>query len=201
MTKQNPAKLPLLRSESAAEFLALRTRLTQEVKPQGAIEEYYRDDIGALMWEVRRLQVWRISTIELASGPALRRLLIHIFLNDGEKLPDPINADKKARVLTQGWLEKDPTAKDEVTNVLGRVGLDGSAIEAEAVKLSVEHLQYFDRSLAVASARLEKGLRMVMDYRNSGFANRLRQASEQILSEPEAARRVDSDDTEQKAAA
>jgi hypothetical protein len=201
MTQQNPTKLPLLRSESSTEFLALRTRLTQELKPQGAIEEYYRDDIGALMWEVRRLQIWRISTIELASGPALRRLLKYIFLNDGDKLPDPFNADQRARVLAQAWLESDPTAKDEVTNVLGRVGLDGSAIEAEAVKLSIEHLQSFDRSLAVASARLEKGLRMVMDYRNGGFANRLRQVAEQILSEPEAAQPVDGADTEQKAAA
>ena len=52
------------------------------------------------------------------------------------------------------------------------------------MKFCVDHLQRFDRSLAMASARLDKELRFVMDYRNSGFANRLRLKANQIAQEP-----------------
>ena len=52
------------------------------------------------------------------------------------------------------------------------------------MKFSVNHLQYLDRSLAMASARLDKALRMVVDCRNSGFANRLRFKAIQVAQEP-----------------
>ena len=79
MTQQKPTKLPLLRSESPTEFLAVRTRMYFEIQPQDAIEEFYVDDIVALVWDIKRLRGLRISTIQLAYGPALRKLLGHLL--------------------------------------------------------------------------------------------------------------------------
>ena len=197
MTQQKPAKLPLLRSESPTEFLAVRARMYFEIQPQGAIEEHYVEDIVVLVWDIKRLRGLRISTIQLAYGPALRRLLGRLLAASRSGLRQVI-PEQEVNELAQGWLENDPAAKEEVADILGRVGLDESAIEAEAMNLSVNHLQYFDRSLAMASARLDKELRLVMDYRDSGFANRLRLKSNQIAQEPAV---IGSGDVEQEAAA
>ena len=197
MTQQKSTKLPLLRSESPAEFLALRTRMYFEIQPQGVIEEHFVEDIVALVWDIKRQRGLRISTIQLAYGPALRKLLGHLLATSRSGLRQ-INPEKEVNELAQGWLENDPAAKEEVADLLGRFVLDESAIEAEAMKLSVNHLQYLDRSLAMASARLDKELRFVMDYRNSGFANRLRLKSNQIAQEPAV---IDSGDAEQRTAA
>ena len=83
----------------------------------------------------------------------------------------------------------------------GRVGLDELAIEAEAMKLSVDHLQNLDRSLTMASARVDKSLRIIMDYRGSDFAKRLRRKVDQILNEPQNSQAQNSGDPEQKEAA
>lgn len=183
MTQPKPTKLPLLRSESPTEFLAVRTRMYFEIQPQGAIEEHYVEDIVALVWDIKRQRGLRISTIQLAYGPALRKLLGHLVATSRSGLRQ-VPPEQDVNELAQGWLENDPAAKEEVADILGRVGLDESAIEAEAMKFCVDHLQRFDRSLAMASARLDKELRFVMDYRNSGFANRLRLKANQIAQEP-----------------
>jgi hypothetical protein len=75
MTQRKPTKLPLLRSESTAQFLALRERLQQEIDPRGAIEEIYLEDIAALVWEIQRLRRFRISVIHQAFHKALKRVL------------------------------------------------------------------------------------------------------------------------------
>jgi hypothetical protein len=200
MTQPKPNKPPLLRSESVAEYLELRTRLIQEIKPQDVIEEKGLEEIANLVWDIKRLRGLRINTIRLAYGPALRNLLKHLLADPRSIVPDA-GLDKRVRVLARGWLENDPAAKQQVADVLGRVDLDESAIEAEAMKLSADDMQYLDRSLAMASSRLDKALRLIMDYRGSDFANRLRQKSDEILNEPQGPQAIDSGDAEQQAAA
>ena len=54
MAARKQTKLPLLRSESAADFLALRTGLHQEIQPKGVIEEIYLEDGAWLIWDLQR---------------------------------------------------------------------------------------------------------------------------------------------------
>src|SRR5256885_16850214 len=49
-------KLPLLISESADEFDALRDAFEREIKPRGIIEQMYVHDICAIVWEILRLR-------------------------------------------------------------------------------------------------------------------------------------------------
>ena len=49
-------KPPLLITESASEFEALREALEREIKPRGIIEQTYVADIGCIAWEIQRLR-------------------------------------------------------------------------------------------------------------------------------------------------
>ena len=49
-------KLPLLITESADEFDALRDAFEQDIKPRGIIEQMYVHDISAIVWESLRLR-------------------------------------------------------------------------------------------------------------------------------------------------
>jgi hypothetical protein len=176
------AKPPVLKSESATEYISLHAQLVQEVEPKGPIEEIYVEEMAALIWEIRRLRNCKINTIHQAFPQALQSILEQLSFNpDVLVIIDPENW---AKALALRWFE-DSTKKNEVLQILGRFGLDESAIEAEAIKLMSDHLQWLDRALAVASARLDKALRIVMDYRNS-FAVRLRRHSKQTLIEHDA---------------
>jgi len=47
-------KLPLLITESADVFDALRDALEEEIKPQGVIEEMYVNEVGSIVWKILR---------------------------------------------------------------------------------------------------------------------------------------------------
>ena len=49
-------KLPLLITESAEEFDALREAFEREIKPRGIIEQMYVHDICSIVWEILRLR-------------------------------------------------------------------------------------------------------------------------------------------------
>jgi len=49
-------KLPLLITESADEFDALRDAFEREIKPRGIMEQMYGHDISAIVWEILRLR-------------------------------------------------------------------------------------------------------------------------------------------------
>jgi hypothetical protein len=56
----NLPKSPLLITESADEFDAVRDAFEREIKPQGIIEQMYVHDISSLVWEILRLR-WSSS--------------------------------------------------------------------------------------------------------------------------------------------
>ncbi len=185
MVQSKTTKLPVLRSESADDYLALRARLTREIKPEGAIEEIYLQEITTLIWEVQRLRSFRISIIHQAFSKALQSVLEQLLFNP-DLLMRP-ETEIKAHRLAQGWLADDAAAKKQVADIFNGFDLDESAIEAEATRANLDQLRYFDEAISSASRRLDKALRMVMDYRGSNFVVRLRQKSGQILNEPPAA--------------
>jgi len=49
-------KSPLLITESAEEFDALRDAFEREIKPRGIIEQMYVHDICSIVWEILRLR-------------------------------------------------------------------------------------------------------------------------------------------------
>jgi hypothetical protein len=162
------SKPPVLRSESAEEYISLHQELVRELEPNGPIEEIYIEDITALIWDVQRLRNFKVSAMHQASLQALTSILKQLL---------PFKP--KAEALAKGWFE-DAGDRKQVSEILKRFDLDESAIEAEAMKLASEQLEWLDKALALASSRLEKELRFVKSYRD-GFADNVRRQTDRLL--------------------
>ena len=164
------SKPPVLRSESADEYTSLYKKLVEEIRPQGAIEAVYVEEITDLIWEIKRLRSCKVSVIHQMLRRALQGVLLQIL---------PIPEKIKAEPLANRWFE-DAAAKEKVSEILKRFDLDESAIEAEAIKLASEQLEWLDKALVSAGSRLDKSLRFVKSYR-VGFADDVRRHSDRLL--------------------
>jgi hypothetical protein len=172
------SKPPVLRSESADEYISLHKNLVEEIRPQGAIEAVYVEEITDLIWEMKRLRNCKVSVIHQMSRRALESVLNQL-LTTNEKI--------KVQGLVDRWFE-DAAAKEEVSEILKRFDLDESAIEAEAIKLASDQLEWLDKSLVSAGARLAKSLRFVKSYR-AGFIDDVRRHSARLLIDDDATAR------------
>src|SRR5258708_30762901 len=72
-------KLPLLITEAADEFDALRDAFEQEIKPRGIIEHMYVHDISSIVWEILRLRRCKVVIINSAFRSALQDLLKQVL--------------------------------------------------------------------------------------------------------------------------
>lgn len=164
------SKPPVLRSESADEYTSLHKNLVAEIRPQGPIEAVYVEEITALIWDIQRLRNCRVSVIHQMSRRALESILNDVLM---------IHEKLKIHGLVRSWFE-DADGKEAISEILERVDLDESAIEAESIKLASEQLEWLDKALVSASSRLDKSLRFVKSYR-TGFINDVRRHSDRLL--------------------
>ena len=188
-------KRPVLNSESTDEFDAIYEALEREIKPRGPIERMYTDDISVILWEILRLRRCKTAIINAAYRAALECLLKQFL-----KLPDQPDyaVREEAERRAARWFT-DQTAKDEVTELLARFGLDDSAIEAEAVRRCAADLERLDRLITSLESRRNKALRCIGEYRD-GFARRLRESADKII-DAQAVPRLEDASTRQSTAA
>src|SRR6516165_6700498 len=168
-------KLPLLITESADEFDALRDAFEREIKPRGIIERMYVHDICSIVWEILRLRRCKVIIINSAFRSALENLLVQLR-QPGQQ---DFQARDPARELAQAWLT-DKEAKNQVSELLSRFDLDESAIEAEAIRKSSSDLELLDRMLTSLESRRNKALGCVAEYRAS-LAHQLRESADRII--------------------
>src|SRR4029434_2092068 len=128
-------KLPLLITESAEEFDALRDAFEQEINPDGIIEQMYVHDISSIVWEILRLRRCKAVIINSAFRSALQDLLKQLLRQPGQ---DEYEVEDEAEALAQAWFT-DQEAKKRVSELLSQFELDESAIEAEAIRSSSSH--------------------------------------------------------------
>ena len=169
-------KLPLLITESADEFHALRDAFEQEIKPRGIIEQIYVHDISGIVWEILRLRRCKVVIINLALRSALQSLLKQLLRQPGQSEYD---VEDEAQTLAQSWFTVQE-AKKQVSEILSRFDLDESAIEAEAIRRSSADLELLDRMLASLETRRNKALGCVAEYRAS-LAHQLRESADRII--------------------
>ena len=141
-------KLPLLITESADEFDALRDAFEQEIKPRGIIEQMYVQDISAIVWEILRLRRCKVVIINAAFRDALEYRLVRLR-QPGQK---DFEARDGARRLAHAWFT-DKGARERVSETLSRFDLDESAIEAQAIRRSSSDLELLERMLACTRFR------------------------------------------------
>jgi hypothetical protein len=166
-------KLPLLITESADEFDALRDAFEQEIKPRGIIEQMYVHDISSIVWEILRLRRCKAVIINAAFRRALENLLKQLLRQPGHQV------ERKAEALAQAWFT-DQEAKKQVSEILSRFDLDESAIEAEAIRSSSSDLELLDRMLTSLESRRNKALGCVAEYRVS-LGQQLRESADRVI--------------------
>src|SRR5215510_5118509 len=169
-------KLPLLITESAEEFDALRDAFEQEIKPRGIIEQMYVHDISAIVWEILRLRRCKVVIINSALRSALQSLLKQLLRQPGQY---EYEVEDEAQTLAQSWFT-DQEAKKQVSEILSRFDLGESAIEAEAIRRSSADLELLDRMLTSLESRRDKALGCVAQYRAS-LAQQLRESADRII--------------------
>jgi hypothetical protein len=169
-------KLPLLITESADEFDALRDAFEQEIKPRGIIEQMYVHDISAIVWEILRLRRCKVVIINLALRSALQSLLKQLLRQPGQYEHE---VEDEAQTLARSWFTEQE-AKKQVSEMLSRFDLDESAIEAEAIRRSSSDLELLDGMLTSLESRRNKALGCVAEYRAS-LAHQLRENSDRII--------------------
>src|SRR6516164_2999789 len=169
-------KLPLLITESAEEFDALRDAFEREIKPRGIIEQMYVHDICSIVWEILRLGRCKVVIINSAFRSALQHLLMQLLKGPGEY---DYEVENQAQALAQSWFT-DQEAKKQVSETLSRFDLDESAIEGEAIRRSSFDLELLDRILTSLESRRNKALACVAEYRAS-LAHQLRESADRII--------------------
>jgi hypothetical protein len=169
-------KLPLLITESADEFGALRAAFEQEIKPLGIIEQMYVHDISSIVWEILRLRRCKVVIINSAFRSALELLLVQLLKDPSQY---DYHVEDKAQALAHSWFT-DQEAKKQVSEILGRFELDESAIEAEAIRRSSSDLELLDRMLTSLESRRNKALGCVAEYRAS-LGQQLRESADRII--------------------
>jgi hypothetical protein len=169
-------KSPLLITESADEFDALRDAFEQEIKPRGIIEQMYVHDISSIVWEILRLRRCKVVIINSAFRSALQNLLKQLLRQPGQY---EYEVEDEAEALAHAWFT-DQEAQKRVSELLSRVKLDESAVEAEAIRRSSSDLELLDRMLTSLESRRNKGLGCVAEYRAS-LAHQLRESADRII--------------------
>jgi hypothetical protein len=169
-------KLPLLISESADEFDALRDAFEREINPRGIIEQMYVHDICSIVWEILRLRRCKVVIINAAFRTALEILLVQSLKQPGQYEHD---VRGEAQALAQAWFT-DKEAKNQVSELLSRFELDESAVEAEAIRKSSSDLELLERMLTSLETRRDKALGCVAHYRAS-LAQQLRESTDRII--------------------
>src|SRR5438105_9756097 len=97
--------VPLLVTELAEDFERLRDDLEQDIKPRGAIEQIYVQDVAAIVWDILRLRRCKAVIIKTGFRAALERLLDQLL--SGTDLEDDLEE------LAIDWFT-DPKAKKRV---------------------------------------------------------------------------------------
>jgi hypothetical protein len=169
-------KLPLLITESADEFDALRDAFEQEIKPHGIIEQMYVHDISSIVWGTLRLRRCKAVFINPAFRSTLQNLLKQVLRQPRQY---EYEVEDEAEALAQAWFT-DKEAKKRVSEILSGFDLDESAIEAEAIRSSSSDLELLDRMLTSLESRRNKALGCVAEYRAS-LARQLRESADRII--------------------
>jgi hypothetical protein len=170
------ARPPLLLTESADEYAALLASLWEDIKPTGPVEQFYVEEIAAIIWEIQRLRRCKVDTITKAIRPALRDLLRVALYIPGTPMTLAL---RDVTDFVDNWF-RTQKGKKEVLKILVQYGLDETAIEAEAIKLSSSDLEMIERMQTSQRLRLDKTFGCIVDYRKE-FGNRVRQGSKRIL--------------------
>jgi hypothetical protein len=170
------SQVPVLITESQDDLARVRETLTAEIRPNGAIEDMYLDEVTQNVWEILRLGRCKTAIINSSLRTALQNVITQM-LREPQSFETAVMGN--AETLAHAWF-RDPVSKQEVTSLLEKFGLDESAVEAEAMRLCANDLEQIDRLMRFAQARRDKALVYIAQYRGD-FGNQLRRSGAKMI--------------------
>lgn len=178
MPTQRPELLSpaLLITETRATFNTIYQGLTAEFDPRGAIDKNLIFDMAHLRVEIARYRRVEAAYINIHFREALVKLLTELLRDVDEW---PFEAEEDAETVAARWFT-DQTVKQKILRLLGKLGLDELAIEAEAMRCSAHGIELLQRLIAALEARWHKALRTLREHR-AVSVSRLRNSGEPII--------------------
>ena len=193
---------PVLITESEQEFNSFCDALKDDLKVPGTIDHLLITDIAELAWEIRRYRRVKISLINSAILPSLKKLLTPIVRSQHAESQKPkkriaqkseglilnfnfepdeadLEVSNEVHRLAHGWFV-DQKTRQLILEMLAEHKLDEYAMEIEAIRIVAPELEKFDRLLASLEWRLNKSLRCLAELRG-GFLRHLRTSVERVI--------------------
>jgi hypothetical protein len=165
----------LLWSESPKDYEASLEELKRDLQPRSVIMRMFVEDYAKLTWEIARYDRAIVALLNAASPRALTNVLRPIFFGPA-KLE---KGDAPARDLAEEAIRFSDGA-DRALKLLNEVGLDETAVEAEALRLRSDDIEGIQRLRTTAETRRDKVLGNIAFY-DKIFAERLQSSAEQVL--------------------
>jgi hypothetical protein len=160
------ARVGLLITEANRDFLRRCKKLTEQIKPSSEVEEEYVDDFAHSGWEIQRYRGIGAALFNNAIPEALENFLKQLLpREDFEDHLDRINA---AKDLARRYFD-DRKVKTYVSKLLSKLGLNETAIEAEAFRLCAAELEAVHRIMALKQARCDKDLLVLCEIREGSL--------------------------------
>jgi hypothetical protein len=129
---------PLLEGEDREAYLALRSAVIEDRKPDSLMEWIGVNDLVNKLWEEQRYR--RASTALIRSGTLKA---IEFFLKD-----ICLALFDEPSQMAMKYFSTDPKERKEVTSLLAQHGITASEIQAKAAQLEGPGVLMFDRMVA-----------------------------------------------------
>ncbi|MDR7039975.1 hypothetical protein J2X36_004753 [Methylobacterium sp. BE186] len=172
---------PLLPGESSDQYDAILTSIAQEIKPRDAIEGIWTKNVVDLIWEAKRLRIWR-QRILIQARLKAAEMLIKPVLEDRDRgvfrLDDGIESE--ARTAALGWLNGCASGTAVFEELLKGRGLTTADVIAKGFELKLQDLERIDRMVMNAEDRRDALLREI-ERKRASFGKGLRAATDDII--------------------
>jgi hypothetical protein len=132
----------------------VRKAILRELSPADIVEQMWVAEIASAQSELMELQRYKGLIVKSASPAALRNLL---------QLYTDLDENSIEYLVERRLTNK--AVRQQVASILDRVGLDESAIGAEAYRQSIGDMAMIDRRLTELAERRDKLLGQLEDYR------------------------------------
>ena len=149
---------PLLSIEETREYDAMKTKLSNTVKPRDVFEELWIDDYLYYCWQIRRWRKGAADIIDKTHKAALRTVLESVMAVEHQDLRYEIDEH------IENWF-KGGQFKETVLKFLSKYDIEERHITAQAMELRLSQLGQIERMIGDFERRRSGALREFEFYR------------------------------------
>jgi hypothetical protein len=167
---------PLTPHEDPCEYDRLLAFIVQDVKPRDIIEWIWVKDILDLVWEARRLRLYKVLVMRVRMRKAGGRLLAQVFEPETSDDVPVLRSERAASNYQSG----DDKGIARVLDALGALGLPEHALSVAAFVDALPELEKIDQMLRSVESRRNSVLREI-ERQRFATSQRLRSASDAVV--------------------